>query len=41
MKKKIKENHKCTDCGIGLIMDKDEFVCPKCGLVEEFIYGSE
>ena len=33
--------HRCNDCKIELIRDQMEFVCPKCGMVEEFIEGSQ
>jgi len=34
-------NHFCSDCRVSLIRQQMEFVCPKCGMVEELIEGSE
>lgn len=33
--------HICSDCKVTLVRQQMQFVCPKCGLVEEFIEGSE
>jgi uncharacterized Zn finger protein (UPF0148 family) len=39
--KKILEefSQKCADCGIQLVRHDAEMICPKCGMVEEFIDG--
>ena len=34
-------NHICSDCKVDLVRQQMEFVCPRCGIVEEFIEGSE
>jgi predicted RNA-binding Zn-ribbon protein involved in translation (DUF1610 family) len=39
MKSKNNGNHKCSDCGVELVRNSMEFICPKCGLVEELIEG--
>jgi uncharacterized Zn finger protein (UPF0148 family) len=41
--KKILENfnQKCSDCGIQLVRQSEELICPKCGMVEESIEGAE
>jgi len=33
--------HVCSDCNVMLLRQQMEFVCPNCGMVEEFIEGSE
>ena len=33
--------HVCSDCRVELVKQQMEFVCPKCGMVEELIDGSE
>jgi len=41
--KKVLEsfNKKCSDCGIQLVHQSGEFICPKCGMVEDYIEGAE
>jgi len=34
-------HHLCSDCRVELVKQQMEFVCPKCGMVEEVIDGSE
>lgn len=36
----IQANKKCLDCGIELVRNSTELVCPDCGLVEELIDGA-
>jgi uncharacterized Zn finger protein (UPF0148 family) len=28
---------KCTDCGVALVRNSNELMCPKCGLVEDIV----
>jgi len=29
----------CPECGVDLVADSGEYVCPKCGLVKQIIAG--
>lgn len=33
-----KGNQRCQECGVELVKDGSEFICPECGLVEENCY---
>jgi len=37
MKKKNGNGMKCSDCGVELVKNCSEYMCPKCGLVEPLI----
>jgi predicted RNA-binding Zn-ribbon protein involved in translation (DUF1610 family) len=37
MKKKKENNGRCSDCGVELVRNCSEYMCPKCGLVEELV----
>jgi len=37
----LSASHICNDCSVELVKQQMEFICPKCGMVEELIDGSE
>lgn len=38
-KKIVQSFNKCVDCGVQLVKSDAEIICPKCGLVQQFIDG--
>jgi predicted RNA-binding Zn-ribbon protein involved in translation (DUF1610 family) len=40
-KKILNSVHQCLDCNVNMVRESNEFICPKCGMVQEMIEGSD
>ncbi|MBS3055717.1 MAG: hypothetical protein J4452_04500 [Candidatus Aenigmarchaeota archaeon] len=38
-KKLLTSVHLCVDCKVNMVRESNEFLCPKCGMVQDMIEG--